>query len=115
MAVTSHIELWRMLERERARLEVRLRREEPKTKGLIGDGNPIAGNATAVFERIRELALCVCLADMLVNVEEALCKFSAGSYGVCECCGKRIGWARLEAKPEAKLCIKCQQGNASRY
>jgi len=32
-----------------------------------------------------------------------------GTYGVCEVCHKEIDWARLEAKPYATLCIRCQQ------
>ena len=29
----------------------------------------------------------------------------AGTYGLCEVCGKPIGAARLEAMPAARLCI----------
>ena len=32
----------------------------------------------------------------------------AGSYGICERCGKKIGVARLEAVPFAALCIECK-------
>ena len=31
-----------------------------------------------------------------------------GDYGTCLECGEDIGFARLEAKPEAPLCIGCQ-------
>lgn len=44
----------------------------------------------------------------LTTVRQALTKFSAGTYGVCELCGEGIGFSRLNALPEARLCIACQ-------
>jgi DnaK suppressor protein len=41
-------------------------------------------------------------------VRRALAKFEDGSYGLCESCGEHIGYSRLEARPEARLCIVCQ-------
>jgi DnaK suppressor protein len=41
-------------------------------------------------------------------VRHALVKFMDQSYGLCENCGEMIGYSRLEARPEARLCIKCQ-------
>nr|WP_281351850.1 TraR/DksA C4-type zinc finger protein [Entomospira entomophilus] len=32
-----------------------------------------------------------------------------GTYGVCVKCGKMIDKARLEALPEASMCIDCQK------
>ena len=31
-----------------------------------------------------------------------------GDYGACERCGEPIGFSRLQARPEAALCIACQ-------
>ena len=47
-------------------------------------------------------------ATQLRIVKHALGKFDDGSYGVCENCGGDIGWSRLNARPEARLCIACQ-------
>jgi RNA polymerase-binding transcription factor DksA len=33
----------------------------------------------------------------------------AGTYGICERCGRRISLERLEALPWAVRCIDCQQ------
>ena len=44
----------------------------------------------------------------LVEIEVALVRLDAGTYGRCEDCGKPIGRARLEAIPEATRCITCQ-------
>ncbi|MDN4640985.1 TraR/DksA C4-type zinc finger protein [Agreia sp. PsM10] len=40
-------------------------------------------------------------------VDAALDRVASGSYGVCARCGRPIGFARLEARPEAILCIAC--------
>lgn len=44
----------------------------------------------------------------LNHIEEALVRIHQGGYGVCEDCDKPIPLARLEALPQAKMCIKCQ-------
>lgn len=41
-------------------------------------------------------------------LRHALAKFEDGSYGMCEECGNDIGYSRLQARPEARLCIGCQ-------
>jgi len=41
-------------------------------------------------------------------VKHALGKFDDASYGACEDCGSPIGFSRLQARPEARLCIACQ-------
>lgn len=47
-------------------------------------------------------------ADMLDDVNEALERIQAGTYGTCLHCGLRIGAGRLRAKPWARLCIDCK-------
>ncbi|MDL2357392.1 MAG: TraR/DksA family transcriptional regulator [Pseudomonadota bacterium] len=41
-------------------------------------------------------------------LKRALARFDDGSYGDCEQCGNPIGFSRLQARPEARLCITCQ-------
>jgi DnaK suppressor protein len=41
-------------------------------------------------------------------VQHALARVADGEYGLCENCGEEIGYSRLEARPEARLCIACQ-------
>ena len=43
----------------------------------------------------------------LTDVERALARIDAGTYGVCERCGQKISVGRLEARPTATLCIDC--------
>jgi len=47
-------------------------------------------------------------ARQLHIVRHALTKFDDQSYGLCERCGELIGYSRLNARPEARLCIACQ-------
>ncbi len=47
-------------------------------------------------------------ARQLDIVRHALAKFVDHRYGLCESCGEAIGYSRLEARPEARLCINCQ-------
>jgi DnaK suppressor protein len=42
----------------------------------------------------------------LAEVEHALAKFSAGTYGICESCGRPIPLARLRALPEARYDVQ---------
>ncbi|AXX96221.1 MULTISPECIES: RNA polymerase-binding protein DksA [Arcobacter] len=46
--------------------------------------------------------------DELNQIEEALKKISAGTYGICDMCGVTIPLGRLKAKPFAKFCTECR-------
>lgn len=46
--------------------------------------------------------------EALANVEAALERIEAGTYGTCVGCGGPVGEARLEAIPAAALCVECQ-------
>ena len=41
------------------------------------------------------------------NIDLALAKMAAGTYGVCENCSKTISLDRLRALPAASLCKSC--------
>ena len=45
----------------------------------------------------------------LANIENALERMKAGTYGTCEVCSKKIPMARLDALPYATMCIECQR------
>lgn len=44
----------------------------------------------------------------LSSVRHALARIDDGSYGLCDSCGNEIPFSRLNARPEAPLCIACQ-------
>lgn len=48
------------------------------------------------------------LALRLQAVDDAVARLDSGTYGVCESCGGPIGEARLEAMPDATLCVACK-------
>lgn len=56
----------------------------------------------------RDLALYEKNHYLLGQINAALERLDAGTYGICESCGKQIHPARLEALPYATLCISCQ-------
>lgn len=47
------------------------------------------------------------VAREIASVKRALARIEDGSYGTCVRCGEEIAPARLEARPEAALCIAC--------
>jgi DnaK suppressor protein len=68
--------------------------------------------ATESFELEKRLALEKRLKESLADVEHALQKFEDGSYGLCDNCGQPIAPDRLEALPQANLCVKCKAEQA---
>ena len=64
--------------------------------------------ATESFELEKRLALVHRIREQLAEVECALDKLEKGTYGLCDSCGKPIPLARLEAMPQANLCLGCR-------
>jgi DnaK suppressor protein len=74
---------------------------------LLEAGFADAGQATA--ERVNLLTMVKSLRDTLREVEAALERMDAGTYGQCQKCGKPIAEERLEALPATRLCIACKR------
>lgn len=55
------------------------------------------------------VALCGTLSKEWEDIIAALKKIEEGTYGLCTQCKTDIAQRRLEARPMAILCIKCQQ------
>ncbi len=72
-------------------------------------GNHMADIATETFEHEKDLALEWNLRRQLQMTDEALHRFEEGTYGICANCGQRIPLERLEALPQATLCIRCKR------
>jgi RNA polymerase-binding protein DksA len=51
------------------------------------------------------------VAKEIASVKRALARIEDGTYGECVRCGEDIAPARLEARPEAALCIGCARSN----
>jgi len=68
--------------------------------------------ATESYELERRLTLEKSIREQLAAVEHALQKFDDGTYGLCDGCGKPIPPERLEALPQATLCLDCKARQA---
>ena len=102
------------LEAEAAGLRKEISQAESQIAARLGDtvaeaGDDEADASSKLFEREHELALTHNSRELLEQTERALARIEAGTYGVCESCGKPIGKARLLAFPRATLCVECKQ------
>jgi len=105
--------LWLRLEAAHKRLTDEL--EQLRAVGERRGSSPWAkedeeGTETSELERRR--ALEKRLRDQLAEIEHALHKKGQGTYGVCDSCGQPIDPARLEALPQANLCLSCKASQA---
>jgi DnaK suppressor protein len=109
--MTADFELFRRrLETERERLSKELkttaslviRRREQGSYGEYGE------LSSDIVEIERSLTLEKRIRNQLAEVEHALQKFHKGNYGLCDICGQPIEPARLEALPQASLCLNCK-------
>jgi DnaK suppressor protein len=105
--------LRRRLETERESLL-----QELKTTALVTerrDRDPYGEQGERAIETVeveKGLILENRVRDQLAEVEHALHKFDQGTYGLCEICGRPIEPARLEALPQANLCLSCKARRA---
>ena len=82
--------------------------------GDVGLDDESADAGTATFEREKDLSIENNVRDLLRKIEAALKRMDAGTYGLCERCGKPIEKARIKALPYAELCIQDAQAAQSR-
>ena len=64
--------------------------------------------ATETLELEKRLALENRIRQELAGIEHALEKYKNGTYGLCDNCGQPIAPERLEALPQASLCVNCK-------
>jgi DnaK suppressor protein len=74
-----------------------------------GVGNHMADEANDTTEQETTMALQNEAQQTLGQINEALARLDAGTYGTCANCGKKIPQARLEARPFAIYDIACQE------
>ena len=66
-------------------------------------------DADAVADADRTHALARNSGILLREVNAAIQRLDAGTYGICVRCGRAISRRRLEVLPYASLCIECQE------
>jgi DnaK suppressor protein len=64
--------------------------------------------ASETFEQEKDLALEMNLRRLLQRTTDALRRFDQGTYGICSDCAQPIPLDRLDAVPQATLCVKCK-------
>jgi RNA polymerase-binding transcription factor DksA len=67
---------------------------DPEGATLSGEWSRLTGLSEAAQRDLRE-------------IDAALARIAAGTYGVCETCGERIPDDRLLARPTATRCVRC--------
>jgi DnaK suppressor protein len=97
-------------QREHLRTEIEAQGADPDSDEVtFVDDAGFADRSHSTEERSRLISVLRALRSNLHDVERALDKIAAGTYGVCERCGREISVERLEALPWAVLCIDCKQ------
>ena len=108
----------------RSRLEAEQKRLTEELEQLMASANPPderregspfgkrEEEATEALELEKRLVLEKRIKEQLTGVAHALHKYEENTYGFCDSCGQPIDPERLEAIPEASLCIKCKSQQA---
>jgi DnaK suppressor protein len=111
--MVDYSKLYRRLKKEKIQLLEQLDQLVASAQPLSErrEGSPFGKReeeADGAFELERRLAMEKGLRETLGEIEHALQKYEAGTYGMCDSCGKPIEQARLEALPQANLCLSCK-------
>lgn len=76
----------------------------------MADEDGFGEGDTLNVERDRLMVVAGDAHARVAEIDAALGRVDAGTYGTCEACHQPIPEARLEAVPEATLCVGCKTG-----
>jgi RNA polymerase-binding protein DksA len=107
---------------ERRRVEAALENLHEENAGSLTDesgeetafDNHLGDTATVTYDRELDYTLEENSEHVLAEIDAALHRIEAGTYGICQNCGTQIPQERLEALPWATLCIDCQRDRERR-
>ena len=85
-----------------------LQGEQPAERGGSDSPQDPADAGTNLSENDRTQAVLAAAKVQLRAVQDALQRIEHGTYGTCADCGSAIPQGRLDARPEASRCVKCQ-------
>lgn len=77
------------------------------SRDTVADDEHDPDGATIAFERAQVDALSRGALARLAEIDAAIARLDAGTYGTCEECGQPIDAARLDARPTASRCVAC--------
>jgi RNA polymerase-binding protein DksA len=69
----------------------------------------LADAGTDTFDQDLALGMVENGEDEIREIDDAIERIRAGTYGTCESCSASIPEARLQAIPYARLCLDCKQ------
>ncbi len=106
---------------EKARIENEMRGIAHKNPEFASDWEPsvpdlniptadINDTADTIVAFENNSAIEIELEVLLMEINAALTRMDAGSYGVCRICNMKIEEARLHANPSAPTCIAHREG-----
>ncbi|MGA0846335.1 MAG: TraR/DksA family transcriptional regulator [Luteolibacter sp.] len=83
-------------------------RNAPEGSEASGSGQHQGDAGSDAYDRDFALSVLANEQDALYEIEQALRRIDAGTYGICEISSNKIPQARLEAIPFARLTVDCQ-------
>jgi DnaK suppressor protein len=102
----------RALKQERAQLVHQLDElgaaESGELRSDLDFGESFADAAAVTAERTEILGVVESLKSQVDDIDTALARIEAGTYGTCDRCGQKIGVDRLEFRPASVLCVSCK-------
>ena len=101
--------LKQMLEDRRRDIQERLRSLRETLPAQVAEVKDAEEQSVQDFVQDVELALMEMKSETLGQIDEAIRRLEAGTYGTCANCGTEIAEARLKALPFALLCRDCQE------
>jgi DnaK suppressor protein len=113
MTATKLVKQRELLVTERKRLSEELAQlsNNASSQEERREGSPFGKReeeATETLELEKRLTLENRTRQSLALVDRAMEKIEQGTYGLCDNCGKPIPPERLEALPQATLCLNCK-------
>ena len=82
--------------------------DDGELSSAAGDQH-IADHASEMVDREVDVSLEENAEQIVYEIDRAVARIDAGSYGRCERCGQEIPEERLDAVPYATLCVTCKQ------
>jgi DnaK suppressor protein len=96
-------------------IRTRLHRDENSTLALLNHLQEVSDWAEADLLNDTEIALLGTELSELRDIDSALLRIKAGTYGTCVDCGDPIPPERLQAQMIAQRCIACQMKADKRH
>lgn len=69
----------------------------------------MADQGSDSMEREKAFLFASVKRSRLNEIDSALTRIEAGTFGICESCGKPIPLKRLERMPGASMCVECKE------